>query len=359
MPFSCTEFCNSQSGYTGTAPTSTTTSTPSTPISPTLSIEIPGVTFTLPTSSKSAVGETTLSINYLAEYISGVYKYLLGIATTIAIVVIMVSGLQWTLGGVTADAISKAQARIKNAVTGLVLLLSTYVLLFTINPELITFGPLTLTSIPVNPLSIKYTTETERSTSCKDRTKLVISDADKSPMSSPYTSLKVPSASSCSGTKVPQPMRDEAYRAQQSTGVPAAVMLAQWAVESGYGKHCVGSHKNNCWGIKCTSGGSYAGNDTLVSAGAKPTCPSGCQAYKTKEVKGGVTDDYWACFQDFTSLSEALIKHAQVVKKKGWESYNGDPEVFAKFVQNNCYATALNYASAITATMKTQCLYTP
>lgn len=353
--FSCTDFCNSQTGYSGSPPTtSSTTPTPVKLLTPTLSIDIPGVTFTDITSKKSAAGETTLSINYLGDYIAGVYKYLLGVSTLIAIVMLMIGGLQYSI--FQED---KAKTRIKNAVTGLVLLLSTYLILTIVNPRLVLLGPIELTSIPVNELALKYTTEAEAKTSCKDRTKIVLTDADKSSMASPYTSLTVPAASTCSGTKVPQSMRDEGFRAQQSTGVPAAILLAQWAVESGYGEHCVGAHNNNCWGIKCSSGGSYAGNDTLVSTGSKPTCPSGCQAYKTKEVKNGVADDYWACFQDFTTLSEAMARHATVVKKKGWDSYNGSPETFAKFVQNNCYATALNYASAITAAMKKQCLYTP
>jgi hypothetical protein len=101
-------------------------------IKPRLSIDIPTVSF-----SDGVLKDKVLKVNYLGEYIAGVYKYLLGIATTIAIVMIMIGGLQWAFGGTSEEAITKAKGRIKNAVTGLILLLSTYLILYTVNPNLI------------------------------------------------------------------------------------------------------------------------------------------------------------------------------------------------------------------------------
>lgn len=124
---------------TATDSSSTSTSTPTSRklLTPVLSIDIPTVTFSDVLETVGEDGATYLSINYLGDYIAGVYKYLLGISTTIAIVMLMVSGLQWSLGGQSTEAVGKAQARIKNAVTGLVLLLSAYLILFTVNPNLI------------------------------------------------------------------------------------------------------------------------------------------------------------------------------------------------------------------------------
>lgn len=101
-------------------------------LTPTLQVDIPTVTF-----SSGTIEDDVLKVNYLGDYIAGIYKYLLGISTTIAIVMIMVGGLQWSLGGQSPEAIGKAKTRIKNAVTGLILLLSTYLILFTVNPKLI------------------------------------------------------------------------------------------------------------------------------------------------------------------------------------------------------------------------------
>ncbi len=101
-------------------------------IKPRLNIDIPTVTF-----SDGVMKDGVLNVNYLGEYIAGIYTYLLGIATTIAIVMLMIGGLQWAIGGVSAESIGKAKTRIKNAATGLVLLMSTYLILYTVNPELI------------------------------------------------------------------------------------------------------------------------------------------------------------------------------------------------------------------------------
>lgn len=116
--------------------TSTSINISSKLLAPVLSIDIPTVKFS-DVLFREEEGRRYLSINYLGDYLAGVYTYLLGISMTIAIVMFMVAGLQWTFGGTSKEAIGKAQARIKNAVIGLILILSTYVILFTVNPNLV------------------------------------------------------------------------------------------------------------------------------------------------------------------------------------------------------------------------------
>lgn len=82
------------------------------------------------------IGDLTVTGDF-GEYVSVAYKWMLGVGTTIAIVFVMVSGLRWTLGGVNAEEIGKAKKTIQNAVIGLVLLMSTYVIIFTVNPYLV------------------------------------------------------------------------------------------------------------------------------------------------------------------------------------------------------------------------------
>ncbi len=126
-------------------------------IKPTLAIDIPTVTF-----SDGEIDGDTIKINYLGDYIAGVYKWLLGSATLIAIVMLMIGGLQYTI--FQED---KAKTRIKNAVTGLVLLLSTYLILATINPQLVIFKPLSIQNIPEVPLEnleVEFSSDTTTST---------------------------------------------------------------------------------------------------------------------------------------------------------------------------------------------------
>lgn len=155
--FSCGSVCTSE-GYNPTPPVTaptaptapaTPTTTPKKLITPTLSVEIPDLKFT-----DAVIDGGVISANFLGEYIAAVYKYLLGISVTIAIVMVMISGLEWSFSGGSImgtdnkASASRAQTRIRNALTGLVLLLSTYLILYTVNPNLITLKPVTLENIP-------------------------------------------------------------------------------------------------------------------------------------------------------------------------------------------------------------------
>ena len=102
---------------------------------------IPGTTYCYPASSLSTPLSVSIGgaseVDDLGSYIGLIYNWMVGIGTLIAIIFIMIGGLQWAFGGVSAQSIGKAKERMKNAVTGLVLLLSSYLILFTVNPQLL------------------------------------------------------------------------------------------------------------------------------------------------------------------------------------------------------------------------------
>jgi hypothetical protein len=120
-----------------TSSASTAAVTPSYP-TPQLEIPIPEVDFVKP-----ALEAGVLSSNFIGTYVSGVYKFLIGFAFVIAVVMIMIGGLQYVIGASTGE-IGKAKERIKNAVVGFVLLLFVYVILFTVNPNLTVFEELAI-----------------------------------------------------------------------------------------------------------------------------------------------------------------------------------------------------------------------
>lgn len=91
------------------------------------------------------------------EYIATAYKWLLGAGTTIAIVLLMVSGLRWSLGGISSSQVSKAKETIKRVIIGLVLLISSYLILYTVNPYLLRL------KVPSFPLIRTVTTVGENS----------------------------------------------------------------------------------------------------------------------------------------------------------------------------------------------------
>lgn len=74
----------------------------------------------------------------LASYIGLVYQYLVGIAGIVAVAMIMYGGVKWIFAGGDSGKIGAAKETITNAVIGLILALGSYVILNTINPNLLT-----------------------------------------------------------------------------------------------------------------------------------------------------------------------------------------------------------------------------
>ncbi len=116
--------------------------TPIPPIIPKLSVELPGFSF----SEVLEDGEY-LEINFIGEYVAAWYEWLLGAAVIVATVMIMIGGVQYMIGK-GAGEVQKGKERIKNAIIGLVLLLGSYTILYTVNPKLTEFDPLSLEKIP-------------------------------------------------------------------------------------------------------------------------------------------------------------------------------------------------------------------
>ena len=90
---------------------------------------------------------TTVTPLLLGNYISALYQYLLYVAGVLAVIVVMVGGFQWITAGGNQSKIGEAKERVMSAIIGLFLALSSYLLLFTINPELVKIHDLYMPSI--------------------------------------------------------------------------------------------------------------------------------------------------------------------------------------------------------------------
>ncbi len=84
-------------------------------------------------------GDRYLLIPWLGEYIAAIYKYAIGITGVLAGIMIVVAGLLWLTAGGDAGRISTAKGYIEGAMVGLVIALTSYVLLYAINPKLTEF----------------------------------------------------------------------------------------------------------------------------------------------------------------------------------------------------------------------------
>jgi len=122
-------------------PVTVTTEEKKDPIIPNLIVDI-GAVFSPPTQD-GAYTQTT----FLAVYVNAIYKLLMISCSILAVTMIMVAGLQYTLARGNPKAITKAKDRIKNAVIGLVLLMSAYTMAYLIDPNTTLFGTLNIQSV--------------------------------------------------------------------------------------------------------------------------------------------------------------------------------------------------------------------
>ena len=120
-----------------------------TPIEPKLQINIPTVEF-----SKAVVEGGYVRLPQLAQYIAGVFKYSVAIISIVATVMIMIGGLLYLTSGGSADRVGRAKETISGAAIGLILALGSYMVLYVINPDLVSFEALKVKIIERNSLEI-------------------------------------------------------------------------------------------------------------------------------------------------------------------------------------------------------------
>ncbi|MDD4900943.1 MAG: hypothetical protein PHS62_02400 [Patescibacteria group bacterium] len=104
------------------------------------------------------------STGNIANYIKAIYQYAIGIVGILAAIVLMVGGVLWIIAGGNATQVGEAKARIGAALTGLVLALTSYLILYTVNPALVN---LKTTNVPgVNNTNTNTSSSTTQTNCC-------------------------------------------------------------------------------------------------------------------------------------------------------------------------------------------------
>ncbi len=104
---------------------------------PSLAVPIPGFDGFSSIQVQGSEGQRYLDIPFLAQYISAVYTYALGIIVTIATVMVVIGGVKWMLARGDSGKVSDAKETLSRAVIGVLLALGSYAILNLINPELV------------------------------------------------------------------------------------------------------------------------------------------------------------------------------------------------------------------------------
>ena len=131
---------------------------------------------------------------------------------------------------------------------------------------------------------------------------------------------------------------------QKKTGILASVSLAQFILESGYGKSELAQNANNCFGMKKSLSGNTWGNSTWdgVSIYTKKTQEQNSDgSYET------ITVDFrkYPCVEDSIADHSAYLLGAMNGSRKRYEGIAGmtDYKAVAQLIKDGGYATSLSY----------------
>ncbi|MFA4834077.1 MAG: pilin [Patescibacteria group bacterium] len=131
--------------------------------------------------------ETKTCVPWIGEYIAGIYNYAIGIVGILAAMVLMFGGVIWLTAGGSSEKVKEAKAWIGASLTGLILALTSYMILYQINPDLVKF----------NPLQVNVITEMKKGIGCEWK---LVSSVDKPTCDAGYIKA-ADSACSSSGEK--------------------------------------------------------------------------------------------------------------------------------------------------------------
>lgn len=118
-------------------------------VTPILGIRIPGLVF----SPATEEGGYTI-VPFLAQYISAVYRYAVGLVLIAAIVMMIYGGFRYLLGAGLGD-IKAGQQIITDAIFGLLVALAAYFLLSVVNPNALRLDAIKLKSIEFTELDLE------------------------------------------------------------------------------------------------------------------------------------------------------------------------------------------------------------
>lgn len=134
---------------------------------------------------------------------------------------------------------------------------------------------------------------------------------------------------------------------QKNSGVLASVSLAQFILESGYGKSELAQNANNCFGMKCSLPGNTWGGSTW----------DGTSKYtkKTQEYENGQYVTITADFRKYSSMEQSIADHSAYLlgamngSKKRYDGLKDctDYKKAVQIIKDGGYATSPDYVEKI------------
>ncbi len=105
-----------------------------------LQVKIPGIDELVekyPIVCEDEDDKESCKVPWIAIYIYAIYNYILAIGGILAVFTLMIGGILWLVSAGNASRISEAKSWISGSITGVIILLTSYTLLYHINPEML------------------------------------------------------------------------------------------------------------------------------------------------------------------------------------------------------------------------------
>ncbi|MDO8559848.1 MAG: hypothetical protein Q7S23_02300 [bacterium] len=99
----------------------------------------------IPGSSEQAraiQGNKVINANLLGNYVVAIYRFGIWLSIFLTIFMMMVGGFLWVIAGGNPSRVENAKSYITSALTGLVVALTSFVILQTVNPAIVIFNPI-------------------------------------------------------------------------------------------------------------------------------------------------------------------------------------------------------------------------
>jgi hypothetical protein len=115
-----------------------------------LQIKIPGlekIASETPATCTTEGDQTSCSLPWIAVYIKAIYNYAMGIIGILAALALMIGGVIYLTATGNATRISEAKSWITGALTGMLIMFTSYILLNEINPDLVGLKPIELSIV--------------------------------------------------------------------------------------------------------------------------------------------------------------------------------------------------------------------
>lgn len=115
-------------------------------------ITLPGLNLSkILVSQTDESGATYVSIPWIAQYLTWAYRFLMGVGSILAVVMIIIEGAKIVVSGGGEQKIT-AYKRIGQIVIGLMILWGSYAIMYNLNPDLVNFKALRVQAVPGIPL---------------------------------------------------------------------------------------------------------------------------------------------------------------------------------------------------------------